>query len=146
VKKGNAFNPGGFFFVRKQKLSMNFFTLQSYKRSENLKKFFTILFFTCITACSLAQKSWAQTTTEEKIVKFYPNPAISYITFDIQRPVSTGYVIQIYNFLGRRVLAVSVSSNRVTVPLDNLFRGVYIFQLRDKEGNIIESNKFQINK
>lgn len=124
---------------------MNFFTLHN-KYSEGLKKIFTILFFTCITACSLAQKSWAQSSTEEKIVKFYPNPAISYIVFDIQRPISNGYVIQIYNFLGRRVLSVNLSSNRLTVPLDNLLRGVYIFQLRDKEGNIVESNKFQVNK
>lgn len=125
---------------------MKVFTLQPYLLKQLLKKFFTILFFTCITACSLAQKGWAQTGTEEKIVKFYPNPAISFISFDIQRPVEKGYVIQIYNFLGRRVLSVAISSNKVTVPLDNLFRGVYIFQLRDKSGNIVESNKFQITK
>lgn len=125
---------------------MKVFTLHQYLQKQLLKKFFTILFFTCVTACSLAQKSWAQTGTEEKIVKFYPNPVVSFITFDIQRPVERGYTIQIYNFLGRRVLAVAINSNRVTVPLDNLFRGVYIFQLRDKSGNIVESNKFQITK
>jgi len=125
---------------------MNVFTLQHVLSNNILKKFFTILFFTCLTACSLAQKSWAQTGNEVKIVKFYPNPATTFITFDIQRPVEKGYVIQIYNFLGRRVLAVSISSNKVTVPLESLFRGAYIFQLRDKSGNIVETNKFQINK
>ena len=125
---------------------MNVFTLHLYFTADILKKFITILFFTCLTACSLAQKSWAQTGTDVKIVKFYPNPATSFITFDVQRPVEKGYIIQIYNFLGRRVLSVAISSNRVTVPLDNLFRGVYIFQLRDKSGNIVESNKFQISK
>ncbi len=125
---------------------MNVFTLQFCLSNNILKKFFTILFFTCLTACCLAQKSWAQAGNDVKIVKFYPSPATSFITFDIQRPVEKGYVIQIYNFLGRRVLAVNVSSNKITVPLDNLFRGVYIFQLRDKSGNIVESNKFQISK
>lgn len=125
---------------------MKVFTLHLYISNELLKKIFTILLFTCITACSLAQKSWAQTGTDVKIVKFYPNPAVSLITFDIQRPVEKGYIIQIYNFLGRRVLSVAISSNRTTVPLDNLFRGVYVFQLRDKSGNIVESNKFQISK
>lgn len=125
---------------------MNVFTLQLYFTIHFLKKIFTILFFTCLTACSLAQKSWAQTGTDIKIVKFFPNPANSFITFDVQRPVEKGYVIQIYNFLGRRVLSVALSSNRMTVSLDNLFRGVYIFQLRDKSGNIVESNKFQISK
>jgi hypothetical protein len=125
---------------------MKVFTLHTNIPVTILKRIFTILFFTCITVCSLAQKSWGQAGTEEKIVKFYPNPASSFITFDIQRPVEKGYVIQIYNFLGRRVLSVVISSNKVTVPLDNLFRGVYVFQLRDKSGNIVESNKFQLNK
>ena len=125
---------------------MKVFTLQSRTSVYILKGIFTILFFTCVTACSLAQKSWGQTVNDTKVVKFYPNPAVSFITFDIQRPVEKGYVIQIYNFLGRQVLTYAVSTNKVTVPLDNLYRGVYIFQLRDKTGNIVESNKFQVNK
>ena len=125
---------------------MKVFTLQSRKSVYILRGIFTIIFFTCVTACSLAQKSWGQTVTDNKIVKFYPNPAVSFITFDIQKPIEKGYVIQIYNFLGRQVLTYAVSANKVTIPLDNLFRGVYIFQLRDKTGNIVESNKFQVNK
>jgi hypothetical protein len=125
---------------------MNVFTLHTYLSNDILKKIFTIFFFTCITACSLAQKSWAQTGNDVKIVKFYPNPATSFISFDIQRPIEKGYVIQIYNFLGRRVISLAITSNRMTVQLDNLFRGVYIFQLRDKSGNIVESNKFQVSK
>lgn len=125
---------------------MKVFTLQSRKSVYILRGIFTIVLFTCITACSLAQKSWGQTATDAKIVKFYPNPAVSYIIFDIQKPVEKGYVIQIYNFLGRQVLIYPISSNKVTIPLDNLYRGVYIFQLRDKTGNIVESNKFQVNK
>ncbi len=126
---------------------MKVFTLQSRTSVYILRGIFTIIFFTCTFACSLAQKSWGQpAATDTKVVKFYPNPAVSFITFDIQRPIEKGYVIQIYNFLGRQVLTYAVSSNKVTVPLDNLFRGVYIFQLRDKSGNIVESNKFQVNK
>jgi len=99
-----------------------------------------------LTTCAFAQKSWAQVTTEEKIVKFYPNPAQSFVTFDIQKPIEKGYMIQIFNFLGRKVLAVSVNSNKVTVPLENFFRGVYFFQLIDKNGRVIESNKINVNK
>lgn len=125
---------------------MKFFTLQHNKRRETLKRIFTILFFIGLTTCSLAQKSWGQGSGEEKIVKFYPNPAVSYIVFDMQRPVEKGYVIQLYNMLGRRVLSVAISSNKVTVPLTDLFPGLYYFQLRDKTGNIVEVNKFQVNK
>lgn len=111
-----------------------------------MKKFFTILFLLLVAGWTFAQKTWAQ-SNENKIVKFYPNPAVTtYITFDIQKPIEEGYVIQIYNFIGRRVLTIPIFSQKITVSIDNFFRGVYIFQLRDKNGNIIESNKFQVNK
>jgi len=111
-----------------------------------LKNLITILTLCLFTTCAFAQKGWAQAGTDIKIVKFYPNPATSYITFDIQRPVEKGFVIQIYNCLGRRVISVTISSNKITVPLEGIFRGLYIFQLRDKNGSIVESNKFQVNK
>ena len=112
----------------------------------SLKNLLTIFTFCLFTTCAFAQKGWGQGGTEIKIVKFYPNPATSYITFDIQRQVEKGFVIQIYNCLGRRVISVNISSNKVTVPLESIFRGLYIFQLRDKNGTIVESNKFQVNK
>ncbi len=111
-----------------------------------MKNLFTIFIFCLFTTCAFAQKGWGQGGTEFKVVKFYPNPATSFITFDIQRPIEKGFVIQIYNCLGRQVISVVVSSSKVTVPLENIFRGLYIFQLRDKSGAIIEGGKFQVNK
>ena|ERR1700709_265909 len=83
---------------------------------------------------------------ESKVVKFYPNPASDVITFDINHVVEKGYTIQIYNFLARMVKTVPISSTHVTIAISELYRGIYIFQLRDKNGAIIESNKFQVNK
>ena len=111
-----------------------------------MKNIFTILVFSLFTTCGFAQKSWAQGNTELKIVKFYPNPATTYITFDIQRSLERGAVIQIINCLGRRVITAAVTGTKFTVQLDNLFRGLYNFQLIDKNGKIIESNKFVVNK
>ncbi len=37
-----------------------------------------------------------------RIVKFYPNPATSYITFDIQKESDKNYTFQIYNMLGKK--------------------------------------------
>jgi hypothetical protein len=104
------------------------------------------LFFTLACTCSFSQKNVGQNSAEEKIVKFYPNPASDVITFDINHVVEKGYVIQIYNFLGRQVLVVPITSNHFTVTLKDFFRGPYVFQLRDKNGVIIEANKFQVNK
>lgn len=100
-----------------------------------------------VTLYGFSQKLIMPNNTDEgKVVRFYPNPASDVITFDINHVVEKGYTIQIYNFLARMVKTVSISSNHVSVSVTELYRGVYIFQLRDKNGAIIESNKFQINK
>jgi len=40
-----------------------------------------------------------------------------------------------------------ISSNKVSFILDdNYTRGLYLFQLRDQAGRLIESGKFQVNK
>jgi hypothetical protein len=80
------------------------------------------------------------------VVKFYPNPAVNFITFDIKEPVERGTVIQVYSFLGRQVSSLPVSAQRVTLNLSEFFRGVYVFQLRSPSGKIIETNKFQVNR
>lgn len=112
-----------------------------------MKTLFLILFLSSCTLYCFSQKLTGQTSNEEgKVVTFYPNPANEVITFDINHVVEKGYTIQIYNFLARMVKTVSISSIHVTVPISELYRGIYIFQLRDKNGVIIESNKFQVIK
>ena len=39
-----------------------------------------------------------------KIVKFYPNPATSNINFELQRALDKSYSLQIFNFMGKKVL------------------------------------------
>jgi hypothetical protein len=83
---------------------------------------------------------------KERVIKFYPNPAVSVISFEFQKAIERGYTLQIFNFLGKKVFEKTVLSQRNDVPLNDFFRGVYIFQLRDKAGRIIESGKFQVAK
>jgi hypothetical protein len=78
-----------------------------------------------------------------KVYRFYPNPASSYINFEF-RNISESYTLQIYNFLGKKVFNQVVNGNKITIPLENLYRGIYIYQLKDATGNIEESGKFQI--
>ena len=80
-------------------------------------------------------------------VKFYPNPANSFITFeDFSRKYDKNYSIQLYNFLGKKVYEFSLADQKNVVNLSDFFRGIYIFQLRDPTGKIVESGKFQVNK
>ncbi|CAN5751271.1 hypothetical protein BH10BAC2_BH10BAC2_07020 [soil metagenome] len=85
------------------------------------------------------------TSTQVKVVKCYPNPATSVINFEFPSGVAKNSVIQIYSFTGKKITDVAVSSGKITVILDNdYYRGVYVFQLRDKNGKIIETGKFQV--
>ncbi|MEO6546888.1 MAG: T9SS type A sorting domain-containing protein [Ferruginibacter sp.] len=80
-----------------------------------------------------------------KPIRLFPNPATSMINFELPRYDKT-YTLQIFNFMGKKVSELVPSSSLVNLPLDGYFRGVYIFQLRDKNGKIMESGRFQVVK
>lgn len=84
--------------------------------------------------------------TQVKVLKFYPNPAISQINFEFQKSYEKGYVLQIYNFIGKKVSETTTLTSKSSVPLTDFYRGLYIFQLRDKTGRIVETGKFQVVK
>lgn len=81
-----------------------------------------------------------------KVVKVYPNPATSFINFEFDKRYEPSYTISIYNFIGKKVEDVKVTDQKLTVSLTDYYRGVYIYQLRDKQGNIVASGKFQVVK
>ena len=81
-----------------------------------------------------------------KIVRFYPNPATSFITFDFQQGNEKTYTLQIYNLPGKKVHEVTEITPKTTINLSDFFRGIYVFQLRDKAGRLIEAGKFQVSK
>jgi hypothetical protein len=80
------------------------------------------------------------------VVKFYPNPATSMITFDFQRGYDKSMNLQIFNFIGKKVQEINIESPKTTVNLNDFYRGMYIFQLKDKNGKVIDSGKFQVSK
>lgn len=83
---------------------------------------------------------------EAKLVKFYPNPATSFITFDFQSGYDKTYSFQIFNFLGKKVYDLSSVTPKTVVSLNDFYRGVYFFQIRDKNGKIVDSGRFQVAK
>jgi hypothetical protein len=99
---------------------------------------------------SLAFTSHAQLRTAAdneqpaKIVKFYPNPATTTINFELPKGYEKSCSIQLFNFMGKKVAEINATSNRINYSLDGLYRGIYIFQLRDKFGKVVDSGKFQV--
>jgi len=84
--------------------------------------------------------------TEKKVMRFYPNPAVSIINFDFHQSVDKTYIFQIYNFLGKKVYENNNVMSKTSINLSDFYRGIYIFQLRDRNGIIVESGKFQVSK
>ena len=79
-------------------------------------------------------------------MKLYPNPASSRINFELQHNNDQVYDLIVFNFLGKMVDQVKNVSSKTTVELDNYYSGLYIFQLRDHQGNLVESGKFNVVK
>jgi len=112
-----------------------------------LKRLLPIVFFTLLTAFSApAHAHVDRPHAVDPILRFYPNPATTVVTFDFQKGYDKGYSIQVYNFLGKKMFESNNINARTTVNLSEFTRGVYIYQLRDRSGKIIESGKFQVSK
>lgn len=82
----------------------------------------------------------------QKTVRFYPNPANVVINFELQRGADNQPTLLIFNFMGKKVYEQKNIPSRVTVNLEDFYRGIYVFQLRDRNGQIIDSGKFQVVK
>lgn len=104
--------------------------------------------------CTMTIPAWSQgtkpapegTESVSKVVKAYPNPASTKIFFEIQRNNDKVYEIIVYNFLGKKVDHIKNLGFRTQVNLDNYYSGLYIFQLREKDGTVVESGKFNVVK
>jgi hypothetical protein len=84
--------------------------------------------------------------TQVKVVKCYPNPATSVVNFDFPKNFDKAYTLQIYSFAGKQMVETPLSGNKVTITLTEFYRGIYVYQLRDKSGKIVDSGKFQVAK
>ncbi|RXK82840.1 T9SS type A sorting domain-containing protein [Filimonas effusa] len=97
----------------------------------------------------LACTSFYAASSEEpflspKLVKYYPNPAISYINFEFPGEIDKNYSLVIFSFVGKKMTETAIENNKIVVPLAGYYRGLYVFQLKDKAGRIIETGRFQV--
>jgi hypothetical protein len=113
-----------------------------------LKKIVYILILSIgINFTSFAQnKNTAQGEPIAKLIKPYPITATTAINFDFLYGYDKSFSLQIYNFMGKKILEINKMLPRINVSLEDFYRGIYVYQLRDKEGKIIDSGKFQVVK
>ena len=93
-----------------------------------------------------AQSSRSGSVPGTKILRFFPNPATTYINFEFQKEYDKRYVVQVYNFLGKKVMDVNQVTPRSQIDVSGYSRGIYIYQLKDQTGKVIESGKFQVER
>ena len=115
----------------------------------SLRRILPILSFILL----IAIQSQAQTTrstpasvSSDRIVKLYPNPATTNITFDLQKGYEKGLSIQVYSFLGKKMYENQNVSSKIMIDLTEFNRGLYMYHLIDITGKVIESGKFQVTK
>ncbi len=48
--------------------------------------------------------------------------------------------------MGKKIVEYTKMQPRISMSLEEFYRGIYVYQLRDKAGKIIESGKFQVVK
>lgn len=119
--------------------------LKNKSKFVSLKRILPILSIILLTAIQSPGQSARNPETGEK-VKLYPNPATSYITFDLQSNFQKGMSIQVFHFLGKKMYELQNVGEKTTINLGEYNRGVYIYHLRDQNGKLIESGKFQVSK
>jgi hypothetical protein len=98
------------------------------------------------TSTAQTKNSLSENAVNAKLVNFYPNPASAAITFEFNKTYEGSYSLQVFNFMGKKVFDIKKLPTRIIINLDDFFRGVYIFQLRDKMGTVVQSGKFQVVK
>lgn len=113
-----------------------------------MRIFYILFILLMATVSSQAQSRIAAVTATDPEVKvlFYPNPAITQITFNFEKGYDKTHSIQIFNFIGKKVYEANSPLPVTTINLSEFYRGVYIFQLRNQAGKILQSGKFQVAK
>lgn len=114
-----------------------------------LKKFvyiFTLLIGLTFTSFAQSKPAGPGDNTEAKLIKCYPIPATTVVYFDFVRGYDKSYTFQVFSFIGKKVYEVTNPSQKISIPLDEFYRGFYYYKLLDKNGDFIESGRFIVVK
>jgi hypothetical protein len=95
---------------------------------------------------SAAQDSRIPIPGAGKRMSLYPNPATSFITFDIQQINQKGLTIVIFNFLGKKMAEKQSVNEKTLLSLTDFSRGTYIYHVVDQGGKVLDTGKFQVSK
>ena len=75
-------------------------------------------------------------------IEVYPNPANNFLNFRFNN--DDARTIDIYDLSGRLVNTTKVRNDFINLNVSELSNGMYIYQIRDNEGNQVKSDKFNV--
>jgi hypothetical protein len=75
-------------------------------------------------------------------INVYPNPAKNILNFNFTNVDAR--TIDIYDMSGKLVNTTEVRNNTMTVNVSEMSNGLYIYQIRDNDGNTIKFSKFNV--
>lgn len=112
-----------------------------------MKRILPILSFLLFSVIySSAQESRNPIPDAGKRMSIYPNPATSFITFDVQKINQKGLTIVVFNFLGKKMAEKQSVNEKTLLSLTDFSRGTYIYHLVDPGGKVLDTGKFQVSK
>jgi hypothetical protein len=135
-----GFNKKWHFFSLKVNISVYFITFNVLKQI-----FYILIFIIGLNFTSSAQNK-ATAQGGAKLIKLYPIPATTVINFDFVSGYDRSLSFQIYNFTGKKVYELKNPQQKITLSLTDFSRGFYYYQLRDKNGRILETLRFLVIK
>ena len=83
---------------------------------------------------------------QAKYIKSYPNPASTVVNFEFQKGYSRSYSIQVLNSIGKKMYEAKNIPTLLSIDLkkEKFYNGVYIYQLIDRNGIVVESGKILV--
>jgi Secretion system C-terminal sorting domain len=122
--------------------------LKNKSKFDSLRQILPILLLTLFTTFGAIAQDGRTPGTEVagKAMKLYPNPATSYVTFELQKSNQKGLAIVVYSVLGKKMYEAQNVAEKTTLSVTDYTRGMYIYHLVDQSGKIIEYGKFQVSR
>ena len=108
---------------------------------------FILILIIGINFTSFAQnRTFSDEVVQTKFIKSYPNPASSVVNFEFQKGYNKSYSIQVLNTIGKKIFEAKNISSLLSINLkeEKFYRGIYIYQLIDKNGIVVESGKILV--
>jgi hypothetical protein len=78
-------------------------------------------------------------------IKVYPIPAMDYVILETE-DLQNADRITLYNINGEVVIQQAIDDNKFRLSLDNVPNGMYLYQIRNKEGELLLGDKIEVVK